>query len=412
MASIALINPPSPFLISDSVMPPLGLMYLSSYLKEHGQRPKIIDLAVNHINHTEIKGFDIYAITSTTPQSLEAIKILKGLKKKYQDSLFVIGGAHAMAFGEECKNDGFDCIVSGEGEEVLLSLSKFVENGKRNNSKICGVIKSKQIDDIDSIPFPDRSFEGFEKYHYTLNGLKTTTMITSRGCPFNCYFCCKTWKGVRLRSAKNVIEEAKTIRDMGFKGLMFYDDTFTINRQRVIEIAKELKELDLIWRCFIHASTVDSNLLRIMKDCGCVEVGMGVESGNNEILKTVNKKIDLERAIEVCNWCHEIGLRVKTFLMIGLPGESKETVKDTINFLQKAKPDDYDITIYTPFPETEIWKNTENFDIRFDKINLDYGKMFYKGKYGQYTAQISTSHLSSAEIEICRDYIESLKEGT
>ena len=250
----------------------------------------------------------------------------------------------------------------------------------------------------------------FEKYHYTLNGLKTTTMITSRGCPFNCYFCCNTWGNrVRLRSAENIIDEAEILKEMGFKAIQFYDDTFTANKNRVIEISKGLKKLDMIWRCFIHASTVDSNLLRIMKDCGCVEVGMGVESGNNEILKTVNKKIDLERAIEVCNWCHEIGLRVKTFLMIGLPGESKETVKDTINFLQKAKPDDYDITIYTPFPETEIWENTENFDIRFDKINLDYGKMFYKGKYGQYTAQISTSHLSSAEIEICRDYIESLK---
>lgn len=404
MVSIALINPPSPFLISDNVMPPLGLMYLSSYLKQHGIKATILDLAVNP--DCDLKGYDIYAITSTTPQYPEALKILSSIKKINPRTLFVIGGAHATAFRHECH--GFDSIVIGEGEEALLSICRFKERSK--NSKICGLVEARQIPDIDSIPFPDRTFKGFDKYHYNINGLPATTMMSSRGCPFNCYFCCNTWGNkVRLRSSDNVLKEARELKFMGFKGIMFFDDTFTVDKHRVKNIAIGLKELGMVWRCFIHANTVDSNLLRIMQQCGCIEVGMGVESGNNEILKAINKKIDLERAIEVCDRCHEIGLRIKTFLMTGLPGESKETIKDTINFLKRARPNDYDITCYTPFPETEIWNNTEKFDIIFDKLTLDYSKLFYKGKFGEYTAQVSTSHLSSEDIEKCRDYIESLK---
>lgn len=405
MISVALINSPSPFLINDEVMPPLGIMYLSSYLKSKGIRAEIIDFATNDIHESDLIGYDIYAVTSTTPQYPYVISP-KRIKEINPESMTIIGGAHAMSFSEECKNDGFDCIVSGEGEEVLLSLSKFVENGKKNNSKICGIIKSKQIEDIDSIPFPDRTFKGFEKYHYEIDGNLSTTMITSRGCPFDCFFCCKTWKGVRLRSAKNVIEEAKTLRDMGFKGLMFYDDTFTINRNRVLELCKSLKELNLVWRCFIHANTVDKELLKFMHESGCVEVGMGVESGSNKILKTVNKKIDIERAIQVCNWCHEIGLRIKTFLIIGLPGESQDTIDETIKFLKLSKPDDFDYTIHTPFPNTKIWDSSEQFDIQFDKNKLDYRKMFYKGIAGKYAAQISTSYLTSNEIEKYRDYVD------
>lgn len=413
MTSIALINPPSPFLIDDGVMPPLGIMYLSSYLKSKGIRSEIIDFATNDVQESDLIGYDIYAVTSTTPQYPYIINSIinpKRLKKINPKSTTIVGGAHATAFKEECRKDGFDCVVIGEGEKSLFDICKFVENGKIYNNRIGGIIRSKQIKDIDSIPFPDRTFKGFEKYHYDIDSKLSTTMITSRGCPFDCYFCCKTWTGVRLRSAKNIIEETKILKDMGFDGIMFYDDTFTINRNRVIEIAKGLKELGFVWRCFIHASTVNYNLLKIMYESGCVEVGMGVESGSNDILKIVNKKIDIDRAIQVCNWCHEIGLRIKTFLIIGLPGESKETINETINFLKLSKPDDFDYTIYTPFPETEIWnssnKNDLQFDIQFDKNKLDYSKMFYKGITGKYSAQISTSHLTQEDIEKYRDYVD------
>lgn len=408
MVSVALINPPSPFLIDDKVFPSLGLMYLSSYLKANGVKADIFDLAVN----PELEsGYDIYAITSTTPQYPIAKTLLAQLKRDNPKSRVIIGGAHASSFKEKCLKDGFDNVIIGEGEKALLSLAKFYESHNKSNSIMQGMLKSFHIENINVIPFPDRDFKGFEKYNYQLNGHKATTMITSRGCPFDCYFCCNMWGNrVRLRSADNIISEAKEIKEKyRIDAIHFFDDTFTASRKRVLNICKGLKELGITWRCFVHANTVDRQLLKTMKDSGCVEVGMGVESGSDEILKTVNKQISLNKAIDVCVMCHEVGIRIKTFLMIGLPGESKETVSKTIRFLELARPDDFDITCYTPFPQTRIWNEKEKFDIIFDKEKLDYSKMFYKGKFGQYTCQVSTSHLSSDEIEKLRDYIESLK---
>lgn len=405
MVSVALINPPSPFLIDDRVMPPLGIMYLSSYLKANGIKVDIFDLAVN----SELEdGYDIYAITSTTPQYHAAKHILDILKIVNPNSRFVIGGSHASSFKEQCHNDGFECVIIGEGEKALLSIAKFHEAHGKHNSKLSGILKCAHIEDINGIPFPDRTFKGFEQYNYQLNGHKATTMITSRGCPFDCYFCCNTWGNkVRLRSASNIISEVEVIKKCyGIDAIQFYDDTFTVSRKRVLDICKGLKELGITWRCFVHANTVNRQLLKAMKDSGCVEVGMGVESGSDKILQVVNKQISLNRAIEVCEMCHEIGIRIKTFLMIGLPGESRETVDSTIKFLELARPDDFDITIYTPFPNTRIWDEKEQFDIKFDKDKLDYSKMFYKGKCGKYACQVQTSHLLPSEIEELRDYVD------
>jgi len=414
MTKISLINPPSPFLISDTVMPPLGLMYLSSNIKVNidnnhdinNDDVKIIDLAVNK-DFKIPDNCDMYAFTSTTPQYNITLSIMKKLKSKNQQSTFVIGGAHASCFSEECRKDGFDCVVIGEGERSIIDIYNFVTKHKKDNSFIRGIIRSRQIQNIDTIQFPDRTFDGYNKYKYILNEEKCATMITSRGCPFKCSFCCNMWGNtVRLRSSENVLQEVKQIKSSGTNAIQFYDDTFTVNKKRVEEICKGLKEMIITWRCFIHTNTIDLKLLETMKNSGCVEVGIGVESGNQEILNNINKKIEINKVIKICNDCHTIGLRIKTFLIIGLPGESHKSVDDTIKFLKLANPDDYDYSIYTPFPRTDIWDNTNKYDIKFDKETLNYSKMFYKGIYGNYQSQVSTSNLSIEDIEKLRNYID------
>ncbi len=406
---ITLINPPSPFLISDTVMPPLGLMYLSSNIKANVVNfsdVKLIDLAAN--KDVEIpNNYDIYAFTSTTPQYNITLDIMKKLKNKNNKSTFVIGGAHASCFSEKCRQDGFDCVIVGEGEKSIVDIYNFVKFHKKDNSYIKGIIKSHQIQNIDNIQFPDRTFDGYNSYNYNLNGKNCTTMITSRGCPFKCSFCCNMWGNtVRLRSSENVLQEVKQIKDSGIEAIQFYDDTFTVNKKRVLEICKGLREMNITWRCFIHTNTVNFDLLRTMKDSGCVEVGIGVESGNQEILNKVNKNIEIDKVIKICDDCHKIGLRIKTFLIIGLPGESHKSIDDTIKFLYIARPDDYDYSVYTPFPKTDIWDNKQNYDIEFDKEKLDYSKMFYKGICSKYVSQVSTSKLTSKEIEHLRDHVD------
>lgn len=404
MRTIALINPKSPFLISDVVMPPLGLMYLSSYLKSKGIDATIFDMAVNGMKIEDIGRHDIFAFTATTPNYPVSCNAMKKLKNIYTDSLYVIGGPHATCFYENIKRD-WDAVMVGEGERTLL---EYVQN------KIGGVISGfgREIEDLDTLPSPDRDFEGFERYNYELDGRKCTTAMTSRGCPYKCAFCCKTWSGgVRYHSADYVIKEAQLIKNMGFGAIMFYDDNMTLDRRRLSEICDGLKTHGLKWRCFVHANTINKDILKKMHDSGCIEVGMGVESGSNRILRIINKNITIERAKKAIEMCHEAGLRIKTFMIIGLPGENNDSVMETYNFLKESKPDDFDITIYTPFPSTDIWNNKSKYDVIFDPDSLDYSKMFYKGKAGSYCAQVSTSALSGEQIERYRDFIDKIKQG-
>lgn len=395
MTEILLVNPPSPFLKDQLVMPPLGLMYLSSYLKSKNIKTQIYDLA-NSDNYKLIPEAKITAFTATTPQYPYALKALKSLT---HDNIKVIGGPHVSSTNN-CNNDGFDISVIGEGEVALnqIILAKNISNS---------VIYGTSIINLDNLPFPDRNWKGFEKYRYQYKDYNSTTAMTSRGCPYNCSFCFNMFGNkVRFMSPKRVIEEAKTIQDLGFDMIQYYDDTFTIIKPRVRKISKGLSKLKMKYRCFIRANTVNKELLSDLKQTGCVEVGMGVESGNQDIINTINKQITLEQCKSVIEYCHKINLSIKIFLMVGLPTESKDTINQTIKFIKETKPDDYDISIYTPFPKTDIWEHTENYDIKFNKRSIDYSKMFYKGKHGNYTSQVSTSNLTSKEIEILRDHID------
>ena len=398
LLDFVLVNPPSPFLIDQTVMPPLGIMYLSSYLKSKGYSVEIFDVPTRG-NNELIPESRVTAFTSTTPQYPEAIKCLNLIK--YDDTTKVIGGMHATCGGGKCLNDGFDVVCDGEGEYPLETI---INSHEMSNI----VIKSNPVKDIDSLPFPDRDWKGFEKYEYLINGERATTMITSRACPFSCYYCCNSGESKpRIRSAKNVIDEARIVHDKhGFGAVQLYDDIFTINRKRAIEIGKGFNEIGLKWRCFVHANTVNRELLQSMHDNGCVEIGIGVETGSQRILNTVNKKTKIENIINIHNICHDIGLRIKAFLIIGLPGENYSSIAETIKFLRKARPDDFDYTIYTPFPKTYIWDNADKFDIKFNKNSIDYSKMFFKGKAGEYTSQVSTKELSSNEIEHIRDCVD------
>ena len=407
-SDIAFINPSSPFLVDQFVMPPLGIMYLSSYLKSKGIYTTIHDLAISdttnnitNITNGSIPYVKYTAFTATTPQYPYALKAMKENKNNKNETINIIGGAHVSSFLSS-QQDGWDVSVVGEGE---LALYQIVKNEKISNTVIVG----KQIENLDSLPFPDREWNGFEKYHYKFNDYNATTAMTSRGCPYNCGFCFNMFGNkVRFMSPEKVIEEAKDIQKLGFDMIQYYDDTFTINKQRVVKIADGLKDIGMKYRCFVRANTVNNELLLKLKDTGCVEIGMGVESGSRKILDTIDKQITVEQCEKVIEYCHKIGLSIKIFLMVGLPGESYDTIEDTIKFIRKNKPDDYDIAIYTPFPGTDIWTNKDKnkYDIIFDRNSINYEKMFYKGIAGNYSSQVSTSHLTSDEIEKLRDYID------
>lgn len=211
-------------------------------------------------------------------------------------------------------------------------------------------------------------------------------------------------KILRMRSPQNIFEEVRMLKNRyNYESFMFFDDTMTVDRKRMQKICKLLKSFNIIYRCFIRSDTVDRKMLKLMRESGCIEVGMGLESGSQHILDIVNKGIRVKENIKVIKWCKDIGIRVKGFIIIGLPGENRETIKETIDFLTQATLDDIDVTIYIPYPGSLIYKEKEKFDIHFKD---DYGHAWFKGKPGLYKSLISTSAFKSEEIVKIRDEIE------
>jgi len=398
MKEITIIYPPSPFLIDDMVMPPLGPLYLSSVLKDGGARCKVIDLSHNaqlpNI-HTKLVG-----ISATTPQYPYALEVQKQLKK--EGHIVAIGGPHSSGVPDVCLGDGFDYVVVGEGEQAICDLL---------NRPADKVIRNNYIKDIDKIPFPDRDAVDIHAYKYSIDDLPASTMITSRGCPYNCAFCGNSVWGrtTRLRSPENIYAEAKQLKERhGFKAIMFFDDVFTLRKDRVIKTCSALKELKMNLRAFARADNMDSDIAKALYEAGCKEVGIGAESGSQKILDICMKETSVEQNTRAIDVCRENGLRVKLFMIIGLPGESEETVHETKRWLEKVRPDDFDLTVFVPLPTSDIYNNSGIYECHF---SLDYSKSWFKGIDGKYESLVSTNALSNEDIVRYRNGIyHELKE--
>jgi len=380
---VALLVPASPFLIRQDVMSPLGTWYISEVLKQAGHKVDIFDLG---LMDPILSGYDVYGVTGASAQVGQIERIAYHLKKR--SAFKVIGGPHATLKPQEMLDLGFDAVVCGEGEEVI---------GDILTERRCGVTVAKRIKNIDML-FPDRSQQN--RYHYEINGLPATTMMTSRGCPYNCAFCSKDVWGRKYvaRSVESVAAELDVVAK-DYRAIMFYDDTFMIGQERLAKICSSLRHLGITWRAFARSDEATFESLRMMYESGCKELGVGIESGSQTILDNINKRETVEDHRRCIQWAHEVGLRVKGFIIVGLPGETWQTVFETDRFLKEIQLDDVDISILTVYAGSDIYKNPDKYDIEFGRPS------FYKGKPGEYQCHVSTSRMSGSEIKKARDLL-------
>jgi len=402
---VAILIPPSPFLYEPLTFVPLGPLYLSSYLKRQGHEVVVYDYNDGKTRMGEkwskVEKADVVGITGTTPQFKDMIHFLNWIKKHEfgKDKIFVAGGPHASCDPKSCLDAGFDTVVVGDGELAF-------EDVLRNKTKF---IFSHQVENINVLPFPDWSAVNIKNYHYKIDGLEAMSMITQRGCPYACAFCCH-WEGyraVRFRNPDNICEEIETLQNLyGYEAFMFWDDELNLNRKRTVELCVELRPLKIKFRCFIRANLFDAELAYAMKEAGCVEVGCGVESGSQRILNIIGKQTTVGQNTEARKICRMLGIRFKAFTIVGLPGEDEESVEATREWLRKNEPDEFDATINTPFPGSPQWEQAEKYDLIFDKEALR--KSLYDGTYykGPSRSFVSTSHLSAQRIVQLRDEIE------
>lgn len=383
---IVLINPASPFLIRQDVMPPLGLWYLSKVLKERGHEVEIVDVGLG--DRIPEKA-DVFGLTGTSAQVREIERVAYHLRGR--KGFKVAGGPHATLAPHEMLELGFDAVIQHEGEEVI---------GEVVEKEIRGVVTATRMKDIDHL-FPDRSQQ--RRYHYEINGLPAVTMMTSRGCPYNCAFCSKDVWGRQYtrRGVWSVVKEVDEVMRLGYEAIMFYDDTFVIGRDRLYGICSQLRARNITWRAFARSDQVDLEMLNTMRISGCVEIGVGVETGSEQIAENIHKGETVEEQGRCIELAHRVGLRVKAFIIVGLPGETWQTVEETSQFLEKYQPDDVDISILSVYPGSAIYKYPERYDIKFRRG--DYRA--YKGKPGEYISTVSTSRMSKREIVEAREML-------
>ena len=391
---VVFIVPDNPYLITPKVHPPLGVLYLAAVLRDKHE-VEVLDLAgvsnqqkaINRINA------DYVCITATTPQFPAACAINEKLPVR---CISVIGGVHVT----HIPNDGkpFNIIVRGEGERAIKDL---VDTGDE-----MGMYKYPEITDMDTIPFPDRSAVDIHSYKYEIDGVPATTMMTSRGCPYACAFCSSIWQKVRFHSAKYILKELDEVQGYGFNAVHFFDDVFTLNRKRLKAICAGLKERKMSWRCFISGNTATEQILQLMAKSGCKEVAIGIESGSDSILHAVHKCSTSEQNKKAIHMAHEAGIRVKGLFIVGLPGESEDTIAETEAFINECPCDDYDFSLLSVLPNSDIYKNHSKYDLILNTSKTDYEKTWYKGTPGEYGTSVSTEHLTSHELLRYRDLLE------
>ena len=395
--NVVLLSPPSPFLIDQKSFPPLGILYLAAILKRHGISVAVADLANQEGRLEEAlavyDGADLYGITSTTPQYPQALRILVNLRRHNPKATIIIGGAHPSSLPEQCLADGFDHVIVGEGEQALLEMCK---QGAGPDGP--SIITSQPIDNIDDIPYPARHLIDIQSFAYDIDGGRGTTLITSRGCPFSCAFCSKdVWQGgPRFHSVPYVIDELRQLIDQdGFRHFLFLDDSLTLRKSRLFELCRQMEPLDIHWRCYARAGTTREMLLA-MKKAGCVEVGIGVESGSQGILNRVNKGSTVEQNARFVELCREVGMMANVFIMIGLPGETYETVEETRRWMERVRPHKFGFNIFMPYAGTPVYQDPEKYGIRIFDVPPE--KSWVKGRQGEYEAFIETEALKREEI--------------
>lgn len=375
-----IIIPPSTFLDDDKVFPQLGPYYIKRYVEENSDH--LVDICNFGNQVISLNLYDVIGFSVTTPQ----YEYAENLAKKLKNTTTVIGGPHCASYPIE--SGIFDHVVKHDGCHAFLNILNQVAAGNPS-------------DDKDQLPHRDSSLH---EYAYFLDGIKTTTIMTSRGCHLGCQFCEKARTPLRLKSPEAVRQEIQECVDLGFYAIMFFDDVFALNNKRIKKLCEVIKPFNIKFRCFAHAFNFNEYMAETLADAGCVEIGFGAEHAAQKMLDVVDKGTTTKQNYDIVKIAHKYGLRIKAFLLIGLPGENNDTAKELEEYVITSGVDDFDLCIYYPFAGTAIARNPEKFDIIID--TEDDGA-YFKGKMGKSSCRIHTSALSSEEIKVWKDRIYS-----
>lgn len=350
--------------------PPFGVMYLASALEKENYDVKIIATS-NDNNCFDFSDFDMVGFSISSSLAYPLIKETRENSIFKANSLIIAGGIHASLYPNEVIKD-LDCdIVSiGEGEKTIVEIAKSTSLDdiseikgiyyKKDNS-IYITEKRNDINDLDTLAFPARHLlpkEDIVMERLSNTSLSIAHVLFSRGCPYHCNFCANQNHNVRYRSKDNIKEELEfLIKDYGIKGFCVVDDNFLVNKEKAMEIIKEIGKLNLKWSTLARVDNVDLELLKELKNSGCIEIKYGVESGSQKMLDLMNKKITVSEIKKAFNLTKDAGINAKALIMHGFPEEDINTTKETIALLEELKMciSRVGLTYFTYLPGSPIY---------------------------------------------------------
>jgi len=354
---------------------------------------------------------DLVAMECSTPSITKDLCTAKKLKEELNDTFIVLMGSHPTYFHKDILSDNkfVDAIARGEFDFTIRDLALALQNGHQRLQDVEGISyrdgesvhvneNRPLIQDLDALPFPARHIVKSESYREAVfTGKRCTTIVTSRGCPYGCVYC--LWprtmygKKFRSRSPTNVVDEIEhVVNEHSVDEIYFDDDTFNLNRSRVMKICQDIRKrgIKVMWMPQCRVDKIDLELLKEMKMAGCHYIKYGVESGSQEMLGSMKKGITLEDARRAFKLTRKVGIKTQAFFLIGLPGETHETVKKTIEFAKEIKPDSAQFAVVIPHPGTELYD-----------LSLEKGWLKYESweDFDCRKALIETEDLSSKDVE-------------
>lgn len=391
---ITLVNPAAPAVAAMHwPFALLGLGYLAAVLEKNQYKVDVIDCQMLNLSLEDYKNEitkrqpTIVGVSSSTLTYKSGLKLVKIAKEVCPNCITIAGGPHVTFWDdhalEECPE--LDIVVRKEGENTMLELVQRIEAGEsyydvlgityRKDGKIMRTADRPYIEDLDSLPFPARHLWPMEKFREHENILY---LIASRGCIFWCEFCATVrmhGRKFRMRSPKNIVDELEFLnKTYGMSTFTFCDDAFTVDQPRIVELCNDIlrRGLKIKWNCGTRVDMITKELLIKMKEAGCISVWCGVESGTQQVLDAMKKGITPELTIKVLGWVRELGLQPVPNVILGFPGETKESAWKTIKFVEKISPDAVGFyNVATPFPGTPLydmvkekgWLRVTDFDL-------------------------------------------------
>ncbi len=381
---VLLINPFYP--ICETPSPPLALAYLAAALQAAGIEVAVLDAVVHPYSPSMLEELlhhfrpHIAGTTAVTMTIDHALQIIRDVKRIDPGIQTVIGGPHVTF----CRDDTFrrcpelDIIVRGEGEHTLVELVRAVETGRpfeaipglafQKNGRIITTPQRKLIADLDSLPVPNRRVLALGRYRAL--GM-AVSMTTSRGCPFQCIFCVgrkMVGAKVRYRSPQTVVDEMQQLAGLNFCQINIADDLFSASPDHCLAVCDEIlrRGLSVAWTAFARVDTVSAQMLQRMQAAGCRALSFGIESANSAILQTIRKGITQKQVVSAVRLCREAGIIPYASFILGLPGETPQTIRETLAFGEQLKQFGllYGFHLLVPFPGTEVREAADRLGLK------------------------------------------------